>query len=96
MISAPAYLRNGRMDIVATNRLGRALYAPLFDGPAQPANHARFALLDPAAREFFAEWERAAQDTVALLRAEAGRNPHDRAVAADQAGPAPRPSPRSA
>ena len=41
----------------------------------QPANHARFLFLDPRAREFYIEWERQAQDTVALLRTEAGRNP---------------------
>jgi hypothetical protein len=47
---------------------------------AQPANHARFIFLDLSATDFFAEWDRAAGDTVALLRAEAGRNPHDRAL----------------
>ena len=47
---------------------------------AQPANHARFLFLDPAAREFYIEWERQAQDTVAILRAEAGRNPFDKAL----------------
>ena len=46
----------------------------------QPANHARFLFLDPRAREFYIEWERQAQDTVALLRTEAGRNPHDKAL----------------
>ncbi len=80
MTTTPAYLRNGRMDILAANQLGRALYAPVFDSTAQPANHARFIFLDPGAAEFFADWDRAAGDTVALLRAEAGRNPHDRAL----------------
>jgi len=80
MAITPAYLRNGRMDILAANQLGRALYAPVFDSSAQPPNHARFIFLDPGATEFFAEWDRAAADTVALLRAEAGRNPHDRAL----------------
>jgi transcriptional regulator with XRE-family HTH domain len=80
MATSPAYLRNGRMDILAANQLGRALYAPIFDSPAQPPNHARFIFLDPNATEFFAEWDRAAGDTVALLRAEAGRSPHDRAL----------------
>jgi MmyB-like transcription regulator ligand binding domain len=80
MAATPAYLRNGRMDILAANQLGRALYAPVFDSTAQPANRARFIFLDPAAAGFFAEWDRAAGDTVALLRAEAGRNPHDQAL----------------
>jgi hypothetical protein len=52
----------------------------VLNSPAQPANHARFQFLDPAAREFIIEWERQAADTVAVLRAEAGRNPHDRAL----------------
>ena len=44
---APAMVRNGRLDHVAANRLGRALYAPLFDSPAGPPNSARFVFLDP-------------------------------------------------
>jgi transcriptional regulator with XRE-family HTH domain len=82
MTTTPAYLRNGRMDILTANQLGRALYSPVFDSPARPVNHARFIFLDPSATEFYAEWECAASDTVALLRAEAGRNPHDRALSA--------------
>jgi len=80
MTTSPAYLRNGRMDILAANQLGRALYSPLFDSPVKPTSHARFIFLDPTAPEFFTDWDRAASDTVAILRAEAGRNPHDRAL----------------
>jgi transcriptional regulator with XRE-family HTH domain len=79
MTTTPAYVRNARMDILAANRLGRALYSPILTSPAQPANHARFLFLDPAAAQFYIDWERQAQDTVALLRTEAGRNPHDKA-----------------
>ena len=46
--------------------------------PGRPANHARFVFLDPRAHDFFVEWERVADDTVAMLRNEAGRDPHDR------------------
>ena len=80
MTMAPVYVRNGRMDVLAANRLGRALFAPLFDSPAKPTNLARFIFLDPAAAEFYQEWDRLASDTVALLRADAGRNPTDRAL----------------
>ncbi|HXP18246.1 MAG TPA: helix-turn-helix transcriptional regulator [Streptosporangiaceae bacterium] len=80
MTSAPAYVRNGRLDILAANRLGYALFSPLFASPARPANPARFLFLDPCAAELYTEWERQAQDTVAMLRAEAGRHPHDRAL----------------
>jgi hypothetical protein len=80
MTMAPVYVRNGRMDVLAANRLGRALFAPLFGSPAKPTNMARFIFLDPAAPEFYQEWDRLASDTVALLRAEAGRNPTDRGL----------------
>ena len=78
MTTTPAYVRNGRLDILAANRLGRALYAPVLDSQAQPANPARFLFLDPRGPEFYLEWERQAQDVVATLRSEAGRNPYDR------------------
>jgi transcriptional regulator with XRE-family HTH domain len=80
MASTPAYVRNARMDILGANRLGTALFAPVLTGPAQPANNARFLFLDPAAPEFYPDWERQAQDVVAMLRTEAGRNPRDRAL----------------
>jgi transcriptional regulator with XRE-family HTH domain len=80
MTGAPAVVRNGRLDILATNPLGRALYSELYRDPVRPANHARFAFLDPRARDFWIDWERAADDTVGILRAEAGRNPYDRAL----------------
>ena len=47
MNGAPAWIRNGRADVVATNALGRALYAPLFNDPIRPANTARFTFLSP-------------------------------------------------
>ncbi len=80
-ISAPAVLRNGRMDLLAANRPGRALYAPIFDSPAGPPNVARFAFLDPHASDFFVDWESGVNDCVALLRAAAGRDPYDRDLA---------------
>jgi transcriptional regulator with XRE-family HTH domain len=79
-MTAPAYVRNARMDILAANRLGAALFAPVLNSSAQPANSARFLFLDPAAAEFYPEWERQAQDVVAMLRAEAGRSPYDKAL----------------
>jgi transcriptional regulator with XRE-family HTH domain len=78
MTDAPALVQNGRLDIFAANRLGFALYSEMDLAPGRPANHARFVFLDPRAQRFFCDWERAADDTVAMLRAEAGRDPHDR------------------
>jgi transcriptional regulator with XRE-family HTH domain len=79
-ITAPATVSNMRCDYLAANQLGRALYAPLFESREQPPNSARFTFLDPAAQEFFLEWEKAAKDLVAALRSMAGRNPYDRAL----------------
>ncbi|WP_040905720.1 helix-turn-helix transcriptional regulator [Streptomyces griseoflavus] len=75
MTDSPAFIRNGRLDILATNTLGRALYAPLFPGPT--TNIARAQFLTPAGRDFFPDWEISVNTTVALLRTEAGRAPHD-------------------
>lgn len=79
MTMAPAYVRNGRLDILGANQLGRALFAPLFATAATP-NMARFIYLDPASQAFFRDWEELAADVVALLRTEAGRDPYDRAL----------------
>jgi transcriptional regulator with XRE-family HTH domain len=80
MTMSPAYVRNARLDILAANRLGAALFAPILASPGQPTNTARFLFLDPAAPEFYPDWERQAQDVVAILRTEAGRTPHDKAL----------------
>lgn len=77
---APAWVRNGRADVLAVNRLGYALYSPVFDGPVRPANTARFTFLDPRAPEFYRDWEKTATDMVGVLHAEVGRNPYDRGL----------------
>jgi transcriptional regulator with XRE-family HTH domain len=75
---APALVQNGRLDILGANQLARALYSELFRDPTRPANHARFNFLNPKAHDVYPDWERGADDAVALLRAEAGRDPYDR------------------
>lgn len=77
---APAYVGNGRLDILATNPLGAALFAPLYDTAHRPANHARFLFLDDRARDFYHDWQWAADNTVAILHTAAGRDPYDRAL----------------
>src|SRR3954471_24960648 len=77
-IEAPAIVSTVNGDYLAANVLGRALYAPVFDSPEQPANSARFTFLDPAARDFYPDWERLASELVASLRSRAGANPYDR------------------
>jgi len=89
MENVPVIVQNGRLDAVATNRLGRALFSPLFDRAAldephdqrnPPENLARFVFLGPGAERFFRDWDETAQQTVAILRTEAGRAPYDRAL----------------
>ncbi len=77
---APAFVGNGRLDILAANQLGYALYSEMFANPARPANHARFIFFDDRARSFYLDWDRAADDTVAILHTGAGRDPYDRAM----------------
>jgi transcriptional regulator with XRE-family HTH domain len=74
----PAWIRNARHDMLAANQLARALYAPVLADPRRPANNARFVYLDPASKDFFVDWARAADDIAAMLRSEAGRNPYDK------------------
>ena len=78
MTGTPAFVLNGRLDILAANALGLALYAPIHADPVRPANNARFVFLTPHATEFFRDWDKVANDTVAMLRTEVGRDPYDR------------------
>jgi hypothetical protein len=76
--AGPAFVRNGRTDILAANPLARAFYADVHAAPGNQANLARFNFLDPASRRFYPDWNLFADVTVAILRTEAGRNPHDK------------------
>jgi hypothetical protein len=80
MTGTAAFVRNGRLDILAANQLGSALYAPAFLDPARPVNLARFVFLDRRSREFYGDWDGIAHAAVGSLRAEAGRAPYDRAL----------------
>lgn len=81
-LASPAVVRNRRLDIVYANPLGYTFYAGAFRNDGKPANPARYVFLDRArAAEFFIDWEHAADDMVALLRAETGRNPGDAELA---------------
>jgi transcriptional regulator with XRE-family HTH domain len=78
-INSPAYARNGRTDILAMNRLGRALFADAY-GSATTFNLARYLFLDPRSQDFYRDWPTVARDCAAALRTEAGRNPYDRGL----------------
>ena len=79
LTGVPALVLNGRSDLMAANPLGRALFAPLYEGGERP-NHARFVFLDPRAARFWIEWERVAGDSVALLQMQAARRPYDQGL----------------
>lgn len=79
-IDAPAVIRNSRLDLLDANLLGRAFYDEVFEQPAQQPNLAGYVFLDARATGFYADWEQAADVTAAILRAEAGRDPHDKSL----------------
>lgn len=75
-----AVVRNPRQEIVAVNDLGRAFYSPVIGDGGRTPNLARFQFLDPAAHDFYPDWELFAQMCVGIMRAEAGRDPHDKGL----------------
>src|SRR5215207_2918669 len=75
---AAAFVGNERLDILASNQLGRALFSELYAAPGRPVNSARFLFLDPRAEAAYGDWDRVANETVAILRSAAGRDPYDR------------------
>ncbi|GIF17033.1 helix-turn-helix transcriptional regulator [Actinoplanes teichomyceticus] len=79
-VTSPAILVNNRLDIVAANLLGRAMYADLYADPTHQPNFGRFTFLDSAARRFFPDWNLAADSIVADLRTSAGKDPHDKGL----------------
>jgi transcriptional regulator with XRE-family HTH domain len=76
-VTAPAVVHDGRLDVVAANALGRALYADALDGAARP-NLARFLFLDPRSQDFFVDWDATADDAASMLRQAAAHAPHNR------------------
>jgi transcriptional regulator with XRE-family HTH domain len=78
--TSPAIVGNDRLDLLAANQLGRAMYCDAYTDPANPPNFARFTFLDSAAHRFYPDWEQAADMTVANLRTAAGKDPHDKAL----------------
>ncbi|MFD7292494.1 helix-turn-helix transcriptional regulator [Streptomyces sp. NPDC059897] len=78
--TAPAFVVNSRLDLLATNRLGRAFWVDLYNSHVQPPNIARYQFLDPASHRFYPDWDVIADRVVDVLRNEAGRNPHDKGL----------------
>lgn len=76
----PAFVRDRRQNLVATNALGAAFYSPVIGTSGRTPNLARFQFLDPASRDFYPDWDLFARMCVGIMRVEAGRDPHDRAL----------------
>ncbi|MFE4369733.1 helix-turn-helix transcriptional regulator [Streptomyces sp. NPDC056835] len=73
----PAVVLGRRMDVLATNRLARALFTDFDALPHRERNMVRYLFLDASARELYADWAASARSTVASLRLYAGRHPDD-------------------
>jgi transcriptional regulator with XRE-family HTH domain len=69
----PALLCDDLMNVLAVNSLAGVLYR----GLRHTDNLLRMVFLDPAAREFYQEWDKIARAKVAHLRAVAGANLDD-------------------
>lgn len=69
----PAIVANRYQDVLAANAVARAL-APAFE-PGE--NFLRWRLLEPAARDFFVDWDEATDIAVSGLREVAGSYPDD-------------------
>lgn len=80
MSGSVAFVRDPRQNLIAVNALGRAFYSPVIGDGGRTPNLARFQFLDPAAREFYPDWELFAEMCVGIMRSEAGRDPHDSAL----------------
>ncbi|GIG90554.1 helix-turn-helix transcriptional regulator [Plantactinospora endophytica] len=78
--TAPAIIGNNRLDLLAANHLGRAMYSDHYTAPTGPPNFARFTFLDSAARRFYPDFDLAADMCVANLRTAAGKDPHDKGL----------------
>ncbi|GAA4707905.1 helix-turn-helix transcriptional regulator [Pseudonocardia yuanmonensis] len=75
-----AFVRNAQHDLLAANALGRAFFSPLYGESERVPNMARFQFLDPVAKDFYPDWELFAEMCVAIMRVDAGRDPHDRGL----------------
>jgi transcriptional regulator with XRE-family HTH domain len=77
MDGVPAILVGRRSDLLAWNRMAAAVFGDWAELPTQEQNWARLVFLRPEYRDLFVDWERKANDSVALLRMDAGSHPDD-------------------
>ncbi|MGW1916809.1 helix-turn-helix transcriptional regulator [Streptomyces sp. NPDC002076] len=73
----PALLLGHRLDVLATNRLARALYVDFDALPSEERNMARYMFLNDAARELYVDWPETARENVGMLRLYGSHHPQD-------------------
>ncbi len=77
----PAILRSRTLDVLAANRAGQLLYAPVLGWEGRAGKHTNlleFALLaGDEARHLWPDWDAVVEQAVAALRAAAEANPRD-------------------
>ena len=78
----PAYVLGGRAEVLASNRLARALLTDFDALPVPQRNLVRWLCTDPAARELLLDWEEVAADAVAALHRQVGKDACDPVIAA--------------
>jgi transcriptional regulator with XRE-family HTH domain len=91
-ITAPALVKRPGADILAANEPAHAVFSVILDSGADPPNNARFIFLDPAAKEFFANWEVEADTIVAVFHTRTAEYPDDgrlRAIIAELTAQSP-------
>ncbi len=76
MREVPAFVVGAAQDVLAANTMAKELY----DGFARYDNLLRMIFLDPYAREFYADWDRAARIAVGNLRASSSQFPKDERI----------------
>ncbi|KOT48217.1 MULTISPECIES: helix-turn-helix domain-containing protein [Streptomyces] len=76
MREVPAFVVGAAQDVLAANAMAKELY----DGFARYDNLLRMIFLDPYAREFYADWDRAARIAVGNLRASSSQFPKDERI----------------
>ncbi|WP_090044876.1 helix-turn-helix transcriptional regulator [Lentzea fradiae] len=76
----PALVLGRRTDVLAANRMAKALFADFDAMPPKERNYARWIFLDESARALFIDWRDQARAAVESLRFEVGKDPADAAT----------------
>jgi transcriptional regulator with XRE-family HTH domain len=80
LTDVPVLILGRRLDVLASNRLARALFTDFEALPARHRNMVRLLFLDEQVRALHVDWAAAARGTVGSLRLYAGKNPNDPAL----------------